>query len=86
MPEHLLLEDEVAVHVHVEDAAGPGDDLDPADRLFELLEKLRRQTDGVRERSSGDAVLDADQRRAAHAPFFTCLSSQSRMRFHVSIW
>ena len=76
----------IAVDVHVEHAADAGHDLDAADLLLELLENLRRQTDGVRPRASGDAVLDADQRRAAHARFLTCCSSQSCMRFHASIW
>ena len=87
-PEHLLLEDELAVDVHVEDAADSRHDLDAADALFELLENLRRQTDGVRQRASGDAVLDANARAFghAHARSSTCFSSQSRMRFHESIW
>ncbi len=72
--------------MHVEDAADPGHDLDAADALLELLENLRRQTGGVRERASGDAVLDADPRPVAHVSPLTCFSSQSRMRFHVSIW
>jgi len=71
--------------VHVEDPTDAGHDLDAADLFLELLENLRRQTGSVRERPSGDAVLDADQRRA-HARVLTCRSSQSCMRFHVSIW
>jgi hypothetical protein len=72
--------------VHVEHAADAGHELDAADALFELLENLRRQTDGVRQRASGDAVLDADLTLVAHARFFTCFSSHSRIRFQVSIW
>jgi hypothetical protein len=46
--------------VHVEDPICARNDLDCADRILPLLEDPRRQTGGVRERSSGDAVLDAD--------------------------
>ena len=46
--------------MHVEDPIGARYDLDCADRILPLLEDPRRQTGGVRERSSGDAVLDAD--------------------------
>ena len=47
--DHLLLEDELPVHVHVEDPVGAGHDLDRADLvLFPLLEQLRRQTGGFR--------------------------------------
>jgi hypothetical protein len=59
-PEHRLLEDEVTVHVDVEDPALAGHDLDGLDVVLPLLEQPRRQTGGVRERPSGDAVLDAD--------------------------
>jgi hypothetical protein len=44
--------------VDVEDPAGSGHDLDAAELLLPLLENPRRQTGGVRERSSGNAVLD----------------------------
>jgi hypothetical protein len=46
--------------MHVEDPICARHDLDCADRVLPLLEDPRRQTGGVRERSSGDAVLDAD--------------------------
>ena len=47
--DHLLLEDELAVQVHVEDAVGARHDLDRADlTVLPLLEQLRRQTGGVR--------------------------------------
>jgi hypothetical protein len=59
-PEHRLLEDEVTVHVDVEDPALAGHDLDGSDHVLHLLEQPRRQTGGVRERPSGDAVLDPD--------------------------
>jgi hypothetical protein len=72
--------------VHVEHAADAGDDLEGADDLLELLETLRRQTDGVRKRASGDAVLDADLWPGSHARFLTCLPSHARARFHPSIW
>jgi hypothetical protein len=47
--------------MHVEDPVRSGHDLDRADlALLPLLEQRRRQTDGVRSRPSGDAVLDPD--------------------------
>jgi hypothetical protein len=52
--------------VHVEDPVRPGHDLDDADLLFPLLEQPRRQTGGVRERPSGDAVLDANMVAVGH--------------------
>ena len=58
--EHRLREDELTVDVHVEDPVRARHDLDGTDRLLPLLEDPRRQTGGVRKRSSGDAVLDAD--------------------------
>jgi hypothetical protein len=60
-PDHLLLEDELPVDVHVEDPVRSGYDLERADlAFFPLLEQPRRQTDGVRSRPSRYAVLDAD--------------------------
>jgi hypothetical protein len=58
-PEHRLRKDELAVHVHVEDPVGPSHDLDDPDLGLPLLECPRHQTGGVRQRASGDAVLDA---------------------------
>lgn len=52
--------------MHVEDAAHARDDLDPRDVVLVLLENPRRQTGGVRERASGDAVLDAHVRLLGH--------------------
>jgi hypothetical protein len=52
--------------VDVEDAVRAGNQLDGAHALLELLENARRQTDSVRTRPSGDAVLDADDGRAGH--------------------
>jgi hypothetical protein len=52
--------------VHVEDPVRPGHDLDDTDLVFPLLEQPRRQTGGVRERPSGDAVLDADVVAVGH--------------------
>ena len=57
--EHRLRENELTVDVYVEDPVRPRHDLDGTDRLLPLLEDPRRQTGGVRKRSSGDAVLDA---------------------------
>jgi hypothetical protein len=42
----------------VEDATVTGHELHGANRVFELFENLRCQTDSVRARPSGDAVLD----------------------------
>jgi hypothetical protein len=52
--------------VNVEDALRTRDQLDGADAPFELFEDPRRQTDSVRPRASGDAVLDANDRAAGH--------------------
>jgi len=65
-PQHRLLEDELTVQVDVEDPAGPRDELDAVELLLPLLENPRRQTGGVRERSSGNAVLDADAVSTRH--------------------
>jgi hypothetical protein len=59
-PEHRLREDELAVHVHVEDPVGARHDLDAGDHVLPCLEEPRRQTGGVGQRPSGNAVLDAD--------------------------
>jgi hypothetical protein len=64
--EHRLLEDELAVEVDVEDPVGAGHDLDRLDAVLPLLEQSRRQTGGVRERASGDAVLDPDVVPVSH--------------------
>jgi hypothetical protein len=52
--------------VDVEDAVCSGNDLDGGDTVLEVLENARRQTDSVRTRSSGDAVLDANRGRIRH--------------------
>jgi hypothetical protein len=52
--------------VHVEDATRPRDELDRADASFELFENARCQTDSVRPRASGNAVLDADDWAGGH--------------------
>jgi hypothetical protein len=55
--------------VHVEDPIRAGHDLNRADlALFPFLEQLRRQTGGVRERPSGNAVLDPDVVPLRHHP------------------
>jgi hypothetical protein len=55
--------------VHVENAVRPRHDLERADLgVLPLLEQLRRQTGGVRERSSGNAILDADVVALRHQP------------------
>jgi hypothetical protein len=65
-PEHGLLEDEVTIHVDVEDPALAGHDFHGLDAVLELLEQPRRQTGGVRERPSGDAILDSNVMPARH--------------------
>lgn len=65
-PEHRLREDEVAVDVDVEDAVDARHHFDCCDRRFELVENPRCQTDSVRPRASGDAVLDANRGRLGH--------------------
>jgi hypothetical protein len=52
--------------VYVEDPVRSGHDLDDADLGFPLLEQPRRQTGGVRERPSGNAVFDANVVTAGH--------------------
>ena len=64
--DHLLLEDELAVDVDVEDAAGARHELHRVDVVLVQLEDPRRQTDGVRPRASGNAVLDANVRPGRH--------------------
>ena len=84
--EHRLREDELTVDVHVEDATAPRHELDDAQLGGKLFENLCRQTDGIRQGASGNAVFDANgsagghdasypagvvRQSAAHAP--TCL-------------
>ena len=57
----------------VEDPAGAGHDLDGFELLLPLLENPRRQTGGVRERPSGDAVLDPYPMAFRHAPMLSNL-------------
>jgi hypothetical protein len=64
--EHRLREDEVAVDVDVEDPAHSRYDLDRAHGVLPLLEDARRQTGGVRECPSGNAVLDANVMALGH--------------------
>jgi hypothetical protein len=52
--------------VDVEDSADSGHHLDRAHAVFPLLENPRRQTGGVGERPSGDAVFDADVVAVGH--------------------
>ena len=44
----------------VEDASRAGDDLERLEYALQLLENPHRQTGGVRQRASGNAVLDPD--------------------------
>ena len=59
-PDHRLREDQLAVEVDVEDPPFSGHDLDRVDDLLPVLEDVRDQTGRVRQRPSGDAVLDPD--------------------------
>jgi len=52
--------------VDIEDPAASGHDLDGAELFLPLLEDPRRQTGGVRERASGDAVFDPDAMLLRH--------------------
>jgi hypothetical protein len=52
--------------VDVEDSALAGHHLDGSDHVLHLLEQPRRQTGGVRERPSGDAILDSNVMPARH--------------------
>jgi hypothetical protein len=66
VPQHRLREDEIPVEVDVEDAARPGNDLDGIQNCFPFLQDPRDQTGRVRERASGDAVLDPDTMVRSH--------------------
>jgi hypothetical protein len=59
-PEHRLGEDAVARDVNIEDAVCACNHLYCRDGRFELLENSRCQTDSVRPRASGYAVLDTN--------------------------
>jgi hypothetical protein len=52
--------------MHVENAADSRHHLDRGEARLELFEDLRRQTDGVLARPSGDAVLDANVDGVGH--------------------
>lgn len=72
--EHRLREHELSVDVHVEDASGSGDDLEAPDDVREAVEQRGRQTGGLRQRPSRDAVLDPDRvgRVHYHAGILPC--------------
>jgi hypothetical protein len=53
--------------VDVEDASAARHDLERLDLALELLENPHRQTGGVRQRASGNAVLDPDVMAGWHA-------------------
>jgi hypothetical protein len=86
--EHRLGEDEFVVYVDVEDSVRARHDLDGADSVLPFLEDPRRQTGCVRQRASGNAVLDPDVMPLPHrahslnpmprAPGFTECVSGSR--------
>jgi hypothetical protein len=56
----LLRVDELAVDDDLEDAASRRDEEELGDGVFELLEDLGRQTDGLIEVASNRAVFDRD--------------------------
>ena len=78
-PEHGLREHQLAVDMHVEDPVRTGHDLERGERSLPLLENARRQTGGVRERPSGNAVLDPNVASFSHRGRL-CQTSQSRLR------
>jgi hypothetical protein len=80
-PQHRLLEDEIAVHVDVEDPVRAGHDLDGLDAVLPLLKQPRRQTGGVRERPSGDAILDPDVVPVRHKEILVSGHRRGRFRF-----
>ena len=65
-PEHRFRKDQLAVEVDVEDAVLARNDLNSIDRFFPLLENARNQTGRVRQRPSGNAVLDPDLTAHTH--------------------
>jgi len=65
-PGRLLGIDEIAVDDDLEDAAPRGDEDEVLGGVFELLEDLGRQTDGLVEVASDRAVLDRDLHRVRH--------------------
>jgi hypothetical protein len=82
--QHRLREDEIPVQVDVEDAARPGDDLDRVEHCFPFLQDPRDQTGRVRERASGDAVLDPDTMSRGHRSNRSFAGTLFRRRGHQS--
>ena len=78
--DHRLRKHERVVHVNVKDAVAAGDDLDRRKITLVLLKQSRRQTDGVREGASRNAVLDADAECVRH-----CLDSCIRKRLCAAV-
>ena len=78
--DHRLRKHERVVHVNVKDAVAAGDDLDRREITLVLLKQSRRQTDGVREGASRNAVLDADAECVRH-----CLDSCIRKRLCAAV-
>jgi hypothetical protein len=64
--EHRFREEQFSVEVNVEDSARAGNDLDTIDLFLPLLEDARDQTGRVRQRASGNAVLDPDTMSRGH--------------------
>jgi len=73
-PEHRLRKDAVARDVNVENAVCARHHLNCRDGRFELLENSRCQTDSVRPRASGYAVLNTNSGPIGHG---TSLSADS---------
>ena len=76
VPEHRLGEDELPVDAYVKDAAGASHHLHGCEARFELFENARRQTDGVLESPSGDAVLNANMSGVGHDAMLPVADSQ----------
>jgi hypothetical protein len=69
--------------VNVEDAPRAGDELDGTDSSFELFEDARCQTDSVRPRASGNAVLDANDGAVSHERMLLTRLSPSRRHLRM---
>jgi hypothetical protein len=64
--------------VDVEDPAHAGHDLHGSNHVLPLLEQPRRQTGGVRERPSGDAIFDSNVVPVRHKPIFSDARARAR--------
>jgi len=83
--EHRLREEQFAVEVNVEDASRSRNDLDSLNQLLPLLENARNQTGRVRQRSSGNAVLDPDTMLRSHRSIVVSAGLLSAERSSVAV-